>query len=125
MQISTTFRDMPPSPALQAAAERWVARLEQVFDRIVACHVAIEKPHRHHLHGSPFQVNITLTVPGANLAVTNQLNQDATRPRRRAARVREGSLGRPVRRLRREQGVAARAPRDSGGSPRRCSRSGW
>jgi ribosome-associated translation inhibitor RaiA len=68
---------MPPSPALQAAAERWVARLEQVSDRIVGCHVAIEKPHRHHLHGSPFQVNIVLSVPGGTIAVSNQVSQDA------------------------------------------------
>lgn len=77
MQPTTTFRDMPPSPALQAAAERWVARLEQVSDRIVGCHVSIEKPHRHHLHGSPFQVNIVLVVPGAHIAVSNQPNADA------------------------------------------------
>ena len=77
MQTITTFRDMPRSPALQAAAERWVARLEQVSDRIVGCHVMIEKPHRHHLHGSPFQVNILLSVPGGNIAVTNQVSQDA------------------------------------------------
>ena len=77
MQTTTTFRDMPPSPSLQAAAERWVARLEAVFDRIVACHVLIEKPHRHHLHGSPYQVHIILTIPGANIAVSNQTNQDA------------------------------------------------
>jgi ribosome-associated translation inhibitor RaiA len=77
MQIITTFRDMPPSPSLQAAAERWVARLEAVFDRIVGCHVSIEKPHRHHLHGSAFQVNIKLAIPGASIAVSNQLNEDA------------------------------------------------
>ena len=77
MQTSTTFRDMAPSPALQAAAERWMARLEQVSDRIVGCHVSIEKPHRHHLHGSPFQVNIVLVVPGANIAVSNQPHEDA------------------------------------------------
>ena len=77
MQITTTFRDMPPSPALQAAAERWVARLEQVSDRIVGCHVTIEKPHRHHLHGSPFQVHIVLAIPGAHIAVSNQPNADA------------------------------------------------
>ena len=77
MKVITTFRDMPPSPSLQAAAERWVARLEQVFDRIVGCHVSIEKPHHHRLHGTPFQVNIVLAVPGAQIAVTNQLNQDA------------------------------------------------
>ena len=77
MQITTTFRDMLPSPALQAAAERWAARLEHVSDRIVGCHVSIEKPHRHHLHGSPFQINIVLTVPGAHITVSNQTNEDA------------------------------------------------
>lgn len=77
MQTTVMFRDMPSSPSLQAAAERWVTRLEQVSDRIVGCHVSIEKPHHHRLHGSPFQVNIVLVVPGANIAVTNQLNLDA------------------------------------------------
>lgn len=77
MQIETTFRDMSPSPALQAAAERWVARLEHVSNRIVACHVSIERPHRHHLHGSPFQINVVMTVPGGQIAVSNQTNLDA------------------------------------------------
>jgi ribosome-associated translation inhibitor RaiA len=77
MKTITTFRDMPPSPSLQAAAERWVARLEQVSDRIVDCHISIEKPHHHRLHGTPFQVNIVLAVPGTQIAVTNQVNLDA------------------------------------------------
>jgi ribosome-associated translation inhibitor RaiA len=77
MTITTTFRDMPPSAGLQQAAERWVSRLEQVYDRIVDCHVIIERPHRHHLHGSPFQAHIAITVPGANLAVSHQTSKDA------------------------------------------------
>ena len=76
MQVATTFREMPPSPALQAAVERWAERLGQLSNRIVACHVAIEKPHRHHLHGSAFHINISLTVPGAQLAVSNQTHED-------------------------------------------------
>jgi ribosomal subunit interface protein len=76
MQTATTFRDMPSSPALQAAALRWTARLEHVSDRIVACHVSIEKPHRHHLHGSEFQVNVTLTVPGGQI-VANHSSPEA------------------------------------------------
>ena len=71
MQLTTTFREMDPSPALQAAAERWASRLEQVSNRIVGCHVSIEKPHRHHLHGSPFLIHIGLSVPGAQIAVSN------------------------------------------------------
>jgi ribosome-associated translation inhibitor RaiA len=77
MKITTTFRDMPPSASLQAAAERWVGRLEQVYDRIVDCHVTIEQPHRHHQHGSLFQIHIKIGVPGANLAVSHQTSKDA------------------------------------------------
>jgi ribosome-associated translation inhibitor RaiA len=77
MQISTTFRDMSPSASLQAAAERWVGRLEQVYDRIVGCHVTIEQPHRHHAHGAPFQIHISLAVPGTTLAVSHQASKDA------------------------------------------------
>lgn len=77
MQITTTFRDMPPSASLQAAAERWVSRLEQVCDRIVGCHVTIERPQRNHLHGAPFQVHISIAGPGANLAVSHQTSKDA------------------------------------------------
>jgi ribosome-associated translation inhibitor RaiA len=74
MQLTTTFRDMPTSPALQAAVERWAARLEQVSDRIVGCHVCVEKPHRHHLHGSAFLIHVALAVPGGHIDVSNQRN---------------------------------------------------
>jgi ribosome-associated translation inhibitor RaiA len=70
MQIATTFRDMTPSPALQAAVERWAERLGQLSQRIVTCHVSIEKPHRHHLHGSGFEIHVVLNVPGARLAAS-------------------------------------------------------
>jgi ribosome-associated translation inhibitor RaiA len=76
MQVDTTFRDMVPSPALREAALRWATRLEHVSDRIVGCHVSIEKPHRHQLHGSPFQINVVLSVPGGRIAVSNQTNLD-------------------------------------------------
>jgi len=79
MQLTTTFRDMSPSPALQAAVERWFARLQQVFNRIVGCHVSIEKPHRHHLHGqgSRFSIHVALSVPGGHIDASNQSNEDA------------------------------------------------
>jgi ribosomal subunit interface protein len=75
MQVATTFRDMTPSPALQAAVERWAERLGQLSRRIVACHVSVEKPHRHHTHGSGFQINVVVTVPGAHIA-SSQIHLD-------------------------------------------------
>jgi ribosome-associated translation inhibitor RaiA len=76
MKVVTAFRDMVPSPALEAAAQRWAARLEHLSARIVGCHVSVEKPHRHHLHGAPFQINIVLAVPGGQITVSNQTHLD-------------------------------------------------
>ncbi len=77
MQIITTFRDMDPSPALQAAAERWVARLEQVCDRMISCHISIELPHRHHHQGAAFEVHVVIGVPGAQIAASHHAAPDA------------------------------------------------
>jgi len=77
MKITTTFRDMATSPALEAAAQQAFERLLNVSPRIVGGHVTIEKPHRHQQHGSPFHVGIVLTVPGGQIAVTRQEHEDA------------------------------------------------
>ena len=77
MQITTTtFRDLPRSASLQAAAERWVSRLEQVHDQIAACHVVIERLPRHQLAGS-LQIHISIAMPDENLVVTHQTSKDA------------------------------------------------
>jgi ribosome-associated translation inhibitor RaiA len=79
--LKTTFKmafhDIPPSAGLQAAAERWVSRLEQVYDQIAGCFVTIERPHRGHLSASPFQIRITIGVPGTRLSVAHQSSKDA------------------------------------------------
>jgi ribosome-associated translation inhibitor RaiA len=77
MQIITTFRDMDPSPALQAAAERWAARLAQVCDRIVSCHISVELPHRHQHQGAAFEIHVVISVPGAQIAASNHAATDA------------------------------------------------
>ena len=77
MQIITTFRDMAPSPALQAAAERWVARLEQVYDRMVSCHVSVEQPHHHHQRGVAFEIHVVIGVPGGQITASHHASTDA------------------------------------------------
>ncbi len=68
--IEITFRDMPSSSALEAAVHDWASRVEHVVP-IQHCAVVIERPQKHHRHGSPFQVHVTLTIPGREIAVTH------------------------------------------------------
>jgi Sigma 54 modulation protein / S30EA ribosomal protein len=77
MQITMTFRDMDPSPTLEAAAQRWFTRLLHVSPRILSCHATVERPHHHQQHGSPFQIGLVVAVPGATIVVNQQLHVDA------------------------------------------------
>ena len=60
---------MSPSLALEAVAREWVSRLIQVLP-LQRCHVVVEMPHKHQQHGTPFQVHITLSIPGHTVSIT-------------------------------------------------------
>jgi len=63
-----TFRDVPSSLAVETAVRERAAWLEQ-FCEIIACHVVVEAPHRHHHQGVLYHVRVDLTVPGTVLIV--------------------------------------------------------
>ncbi len=70
LQIS--FRDMPPSAAVEAKIRERAAKLDRFYDRIMACRVVVEAPHRRHHQGKLFHVRVDLTVPGGELAVSRE-----------------------------------------------------
>ncbi|HXH03029.1 MAG TPA: HPF/RaiA family ribosome-associated protein [Candidatus Competibacteraceae bacterium] len=76
LPLQITFRDMPPSPAVEAKIREKVAKLEQFYDRIMSCRVVVEAPHRHHHQGKLYRISIDLTVPGGELAVSRNSPQD-------------------------------------------------
>jgi len=63
MSTEIVFRGMERSPALEATARSWIARLDRAYDRIVRCSVVIELPHRHQRSGHLFQARIELVIP--------------------------------------------------------------
>ncbi|MFO1058330.1 MAG: HPF/RaiA family ribosome-associated protein [Dongiaceae bacterium] len=65
LQIS--FRDMDPSPAIEARIREKAAKLEHFFERIVSCRVVVEARNRHQRSGRLYAVRIDLRVPGAEL----------------------------------------------------------
>jgi ribosome-associated translation inhibitor RaiA/cold shock CspA family protein len=69
--IEITFRDMEPSPAVEAKIRAWVDRLETAFDGIVRCDVVVSAPHRRHRKGVQFSVRVMLTVPGEEIVVSH------------------------------------------------------
>lgn len=67
--LKITFRNMPPSEAIERNIRDKVAKLEVFYDRIMSCRVVVEAPHRHHHKGKAYQVRIDLTVPGGELVI--------------------------------------------------------
>lgn len=61
--LEITFRGMAPSPFVDAAVAAWLDRISHACDRLQHCHVRIDLPHRRR-RGLPFQVTLTLAVPG-------------------------------------------------------------
>ncbi len=74
--VQVTFRDIAPSDALTAHVERRAAKLETFNDRIIKCHVMLEAPHRHHKHGKRYHVRIDMQIPGKELVVSKNLDDN-------------------------------------------------
>jgi ribosome-associated translation inhibitor RaiA/cold shock CspA family protein len=62
--------------ALESEIREKAVKLESYFPRIVRGRIAIEAPLRHHRTGGPYQVRLTLTVPGSELVVTHHSDKD-------------------------------------------------
>ena len=67
--LEITFRDIPRSDALEAFIREKAEKMDQFYERIMACRVVIEKPHGRHHQGQLYHVRIDLTVPGGELVI--------------------------------------------------------
>jgi len=72
LPIQITFRNMEPS----REAEEWIrseaVKLDEFYNRIMACRVVVELPSRHRRFGSRYHIRIDLTLPGGELAVKRE-----------------------------------------------------
>lgn len=74
--LEIRFRQMDPSPAIEARIREKAAALERFSDRITGCRVTVEREHGHHHKGNLFRVRIEIDVPGKELAVTRTGSKD-------------------------------------------------
>ncbi len=73
--LQIAFRSVPHSNKTAKNVEQHLARLESLYDRIVACRVVLDMPHRQHATGNLYQVRIDLTVPGREIVVNREPSQ--------------------------------------------------
>ncbi len=66
--LQIAWRHMEPSAALEARIRDESKRLEKFCSEIIACHVVVEAPHKHHHQGKIYRVSVDLTVPGKEIS---------------------------------------------------------
>lgn len=69
LPLQITFRDMEPSPALEARIRELASRLDRFSDQIMRCHVIVEPPAHHKRQGFLYDFRIDITVPEAEIAI--------------------------------------------------------
>ena len=74
--LRITLRNMPASEALDSRIRDQVTKLGELDARIIGCHVVIEEKARHKLRGREFNVRIALQVPGHELVVNRDHDED-------------------------------------------------
>jgi len=76
LPIQITFRDMAPSPALEAAIRDKAAKLVQFHPHLMRCRVVIETAARHKQQGKEFVARLDIKVAGAEIAVNREHSED-------------------------------------------------
>ncbi len=74
--VNITFRHMESSAALETRIHELAGHLGVFSDRIQACRVVVDSPHRHHHQGKVYAVKVQLELPGEDVVV------DMERPQR-------------------------------------------
>lgn len=81
MQTETviSYRNLDASPAVDAIIGRRTRKLEQIFDRIVGCELALEALQKRKRHGRTVRARLIVHIPGPDLAVARTVAQGSAR----------------------------------------------
>ncbi len=64
------------SQAVRDDIQEKAAKLDRYSNRITACRVTVDNPHRHQHQGARYNVQIDLTLPGDEIVVKHQADED-------------------------------------------------
>jgi cold shock CspA family protein/ribosome-associated translation inhibitor RaiA len=83
--LKITSRDFPLNEAIEAEIREKAAALDNYYERLSGCEVTVHAPAiKHHRKGGPFLIAIRLTVPGRELSVDHQEEEELSQAIREA-----------------------------------------
>ena len=71
------FHGLEKSDAVENKVREKVAKLQRHFDRMTACRVVLEAPHRNAAKAKVFQVKIEISVPSSKPIIINHEREGA------------------------------------------------
>lgn len=74
--LQITFRGLPHSDALETRVREKADKLQDFHGRITSCRVVIEEQHRHKRQGKQFTVRIDIRVPGNEIVIDRDHDED-------------------------------------------------
>ncbi|HYL25321.1 MAG TPA: HPF/RaiA family ribosome-associated protein [Burkholderiales bacterium] len=76
LPLQITFRNLAHSDTLEQLIRERAGKLQHFHPHLVSCRVAVELAGRHQQQGKQFVVRVDLKVPGAEIAVDRQHDED-------------------------------------------------
>jgi ribosomal subunit interface protein len=74
--LQITLRNIAKSEAVEACIRRKAEKLDRYHRRIISCRVVVEIPSRHKQQGKEFVVHLDIKVPGNEIVITHDHNED-------------------------------------------------
>jgi len=74
--VQIVFHDLSRSEALERKILERANRLEHFHPHLLRCHVTVGQPHRHKQQGNLFHVRVALRVPGEEIVIDRNEEED-------------------------------------------------
>ena len=74
--LKITMRNFPRSDALEARIRQKAEKLDQFHPNVTGCDVIVEEQRRHHRQGHWFNARIVVNVPGHEIVVNRDHDED-------------------------------------------------
>ena len=74
--LKITYRHVQASAWIDEAIRRETDNLERFFDRITSCRVVVSMPNSTPRDGTPYSVQVDLTLPGKEIVVSHHHRRD-------------------------------------------------
>ena len=72
LPLQITFRNLPPSDAIDAKIRERAEKLDNFHRYIMSCRVTVEEQHKHHQQGNHYQIRADLKVPDREIVASRE-----------------------------------------------------